>query len=192
MKIKLSRKTCAGMVAIMMVALLLAVGTIPSTAGASPWADARGRKGDMFGKGRHRTALGLWQNQQMVEHLELSQEQIQKLRDADFTSREKRLELKSRLEQLRLQMDKAFSAEGADRNTVRQLAQKSAGVKGQIFVLQIEDRLTLESILTSDQVRKLKRNAKHLKPGEPGIGMSSDAKGRLAARSDCWECRRIR
>ncbi len=175
MKIKPRQKTGKGMVVVLVVAVFLAVVIVPSLAGASQWPDARQIRGGMPGKGHHRSALGLWQNQQLVDQLGLSEEQVRRLRDADFASRENRLELKTRHDQLGLQMDKAFSHEASDHKAVRQLAQEMAGIKGQMFVQQIEDRLTLRTILTPDQIKKLERDRMHGKRRGIASRMRPDA-----------------
>ena len=90
--------------------LLIAVCFIPAIAGAFVPGDGRQDKG-IDRKGLHRSALGIWRNPQMVQKLELTPEQVKKVREADFTFREKQLPLKAQLESLRLQMEKAFSDE---------------------------------------------------------------------------------
>ena len=88
--------------------LLITVCFIPAIAGASSPGDGRQDKG--YDKKHHRQpALGIWRDPQMVQKLELTAEQVKQLRDADFTFRERRLGLKAQLDNLRLQMDKAFS-----------------------------------------------------------------------------------
>jgi Spy/CpxP family protein refolding chaperone len=53
-------------------------------------------------------------------------------------------------------MDKAFSGDSIDDKAVRQLAEKIAGVKGDLFVQDVESRLTIGKILSADQMDKLK------------------------------------
>lgn len=93
----------------------------------------------------------------MVQKLELTEEQVKKLKDADFASREKRLELKARLDRLHLEMDRAFSADSVDQEAVLQLAEKIADVRGNFFIQDIESRLVMGKILNADQTSKLKQ-----------------------------------
>lgn len=57
------------------------------------------------GEGPCRPAFGIWRDPQMIQKLELTDEQVKQLRDADFTFREKRLELKAQLDSFRLQIE---------------------------------------------------------------------------------------
>jgi Spy/CpxP family protein refolding chaperone len=191
MKIKLRQKTDTRIV-MLVVAVCLAIIIIPYAVGASPWSEEREKRGGMPDKGRHRQPLGFWQDQQAIEQLELTDEQVQQLQDADYTSREKHLEVKTRLDQLRLQMEKAFSSEARDKKAIRQLAKEMAGVDGQLFVQKIEDRLSLDSILTSDQIRKLERTRMYRKRGGRARGMRPDPHAEFAGRPGDCDCRRTK
>jgi len=50
----------------------------------------------------------------MVQELKLTDEQVKGLREADFAHREKRLQLKSKLDALHLELKKLFVAESVD------------------------------------------------------------------------------
>jgi len=150
MNSKLSKKFGTGV-----MVLLITVCFTPAIAGAFLSGDGKHEKGfDM--KDRHRPALGIWRNPQMVQKLELSVEQVKQLRDADFTFREKMLELKAQLDSLRLQMDKAFSDDIVDNTAVLSLAEKIAGLKGKMFIQKIEVRLEVGRLLSADQINKLR------------------------------------
>ncbi len=102
----------------------------------------------------------------MVQELGLTDEQVKGLREADFAHREKRLQLKSQLDGLHLQMEKLFSADPVDELDVLKLAQKISDLKGKLFVRKIESRLAVGKLLTADQLKKLKsfeyhHHAKH-------------------------------
>ena len=134
--------------------LLITVCFVPAMAGAFAQRD-RGKGFD--GKGPHRLPLGIWRNPQMVEKLQLTDQQVDQLRDLDFNHREKQLASKAELDSLRLQMDKAFTAKNVDKAAVRQAAEKVADVKGSIFVEKIDSRLAFEEILTAEQIDTLKQ-----------------------------------
>ena len=131
--------------------LLITVCFIPAIAGA----DGKHDKG-FNSKDRHRPALGIWRDPQMVQKLGRTAEQVNEVRDADFTFREKHLELKAQLDSLRLQLDKAFSDDVVDDTAVLSLAEKISGVKGKLFVQKIEARLAFGKVLNADQINKLK------------------------------------
>jgi Spy/CpxP family protein refolding chaperone len=91
----------------------------------------------------------------MVQELGLTDEQVKGLREADFAHREKRLQLKSKLDGLHLEMEKLFSADAVDEAKVLQVAQKISDLKGKLFVRKIESRLAVGKLLTADQLKKL-------------------------------------
>ena len=141
---------------IRVMVLLITICFVPAMAGA--FAQGSGERGKGFdGKGQHRSPLGIWRNPQMIEKLQLTDQQVNQLRDLDFAHREKQQVLKAQLDSLRLQMDKAFTDESVDKATVRQTAEKMADVKGSLFVEKIDSRLALEEVLTADQVDKLEQ-----------------------------------
>lgn len=161
-----AKKTIGAAVAI----LLITVCFSPGIAGAFPAGEAMGAKAD-GPDGHHRPPLGFWRNPQLVKDLGLTDEQVKQVREADFSYREKHLALRFQLDGLRLQMDKAFSADTVDKAAVRQLAAKIADTQGQMFVQDVEARLMLVEALNADQLDKLKKHERsrqrhHLKPGE--------------------------
>ena len=150
MNLKLSKKLVTG-VAVLLITLCF----IPATAGAFASEDGKHDKG-FDRKDRHRPALGIWRDPQMVQKLELTAEQVKQVRNVDFTFREKRLELKAQLDSLRLQMDKAFTEYVIDDTAVLSLAEKITDVKGKLFIQKIEARLAVGRLLNADQVNKMK------------------------------------
>jgi Spy/CpxP family protein refolding chaperone len=135
--------------------LLVAVFFIPAFAGAFTPGQCRSDKG--FGMKRHHVSpLGIWRNPKMVQELGLTDAQVKGLREADFAHREKRLQLKSKLDGLHLELEKLFSADPVNESDILQLAQKISDLKGKLFVQRIESRLTVGKLLTADQLKKLK------------------------------------
>jgi len=174
MNSRLSKKLGTGV-----VVLLISVCFIPAMAGALATGDGRQGKG-FDSKGHHRSALGIWRDPQMVQKLGLTAEQVKQVRDADFTFREKRLQLKAQLDSLRLQMDKAFSDDIVEDKAVLSLAEKISDVKGKMFIQKIEARLAVGKILNADQINKLKLYNMHpkkqgLKHGKKQISASRSA-----------------
>ncbi|MDJ0668967.1 MAG: periplasmic heavy metal sensor [Desulfobacterales bacterium] len=156
MNTKLRRTVDWSIMVLVLAVFFMAAGALPAMAGASA-KTAVWHKGPMERHKHHRPPLGIWQDPQMVQKLELTEAQIKKLRDADFTFREKRLELKAQLDRLDLQMAKAFSADTLDQKTVLELAQKISDVRGRLYTQKIESRLVMEKILNADQMSKLKQ-----------------------------------
>lgn len=139
------------------MAVLLAGAIVPSIAEAR-----RGNcnKGGGQGMGMNcgmkgSAAFGVWQNPQAVQDLGLSAEQVKKLKEAEFASREKQLPLMSELDSLRLKMDQAFAAEPVDEKAVLELTEKISAVKGKLAVQRAEDKLALGKILTPEQMNKM-------------------------------------
>lgn len=154
---KLVKKVGTGVMVLLVMACF-----IPVTAGAFAPGDGKHGKG-IDRHGHHRSALGIWRNPQIVQKLELTPEQVKKVRESDFTLREKQLPLKAQLESLRLKMEKAFSDDTVDDAAVLSLAEQISDVKGKMFVQGIESRLALKNILSADQIEKLKQYAQHQK-----------------------------
>ena len=164
MNLKLSKTFGTGV-----MVLLIMVCFIPAMAGAFTAGDGKHDKG-FDRKDRHRTALGIWRDPQMVQKLELTTEQVKQLREADFVFREKHLELKAQLDSFRLQMDKAFSDDIVDNTAVLALAEKISDVKGKMFIQKIETRLAVGKLLNADQIKKLKLYDMYPKKQRRGFG----------------------
>jgi Spy/CpxP family protein refolding chaperone len=141
------------------IATTLAILLVASTAMAFfPGGGKGGRMSGDFGrKGGQRSLLGIWQNTQAVEELGLSAEQVTRLKEADFASREKRLELSSRMDRLRLEMQKARATEPLDTKAVRKAAEKIADEMGAMFLHRTEAYLTAAGIFTPEQLEKVEQ-----------------------------------
>ena len=191
MKRMMKKKAGKGIVVVLVAAVFLVVGTVSSAIGAPPWSHERDQRGGSHRQRHQRTILGIWKDQQVVEQLGFTQEQVQQLRDAYYTAREKRLKMKSQLDQLRLEMDKALSSEVSDAKSVRQLAQKAADVEGKLYVQKIEERMEIKTILTAEQIQKLKLNTRYKRRGGGLRGEKrSYGKRHWADRSGFGDCNR--
>jgi Spy/CpxP family protein refolding chaperone len=160
MRTTLKKKAGKG-VMVMLAAVSLVIVGIGSASAGRQGVGHGWQQGDM-GRQQHRCALGIWQNPKMVKELELTDDQVAKLKDSYFTVKEKRLALQSQLDGYRLEMQKAFSAETPDESTVRQIAGKIADAKGDLFVQKVESRLMVAKILNAGQIEKLReRSMRH-------------------------------
>ena len=169
MNTQLGRTAGRNIMLFVLVFFFMAAGSLPAMADSSAKA-AVWQKGGMERHRHHRPPLGIWQDPQMAQKLELTEAQVKKLRDADFTFREKRLELKAQLDRLDLQMKKAFSADTVDQKTVLELAKKISDVRAGLFIQRIETRLTMREILNADQMSKLKQQRWQEKKCDPQTG----------------------
>jgi Spy/CpxP family protein refolding chaperone len=175
MSSKLRKKIGTGAMVLLITACL-----IPATAGA--FASGNGGKAKGFdGRGQQRFALGIWRSPQMVQHLNLTDPQIEQIRDVDFTFREKGLVLKAQLDSLRLQMDRAFSENSNDDSAILKMAQQISDLRGKLFVQGVESRLAVGKLLNADQIKKLKLYDMHPKKRGFKKGHKHDSKRRSAA-----------
>jgi hypothetical protein len=154
------------------VVLLFLVIIIPAVAGAFSPGDGSPLMPPYPGRGMQPHPMqppAFWRNPKVIEELKITEEQILKLKEADFAFREKKLELKAPLDNLHLQMEKAFSAEPVNKSIVIGLAQKMADLHGKLFIQDTEFKLTLEGLLTTDQLKKLKSDFPLCLPVDAGI-----------------------
>lgn len=134
--------------------LLVTLFLFPAVAGAHRHGDGPPDRGtDMRHHGSYHS--GIWRNVAAVDTLGLSDQQLQQLKEADFSHREKRLALQAQLETLRLKMDKGFGADRPDEEALLLIASQIADLQGQVFILKIESRLAMERVLTVEQRKKL-------------------------------------
>ncbi len=143
-----------------LMAALISAALVPAAEACRGGRGGRGGKNigmncDMKG-GRGGAAFGIWQNPQVVQDLGLSADQVKKLKEAEFASREKQLPLMNELDGLRLKMDQAFAAEPVNEKAVLELTEKISAVKGKLAVQRAEDKLALGKILTPEQMGKMK------------------------------------
>lgn len=142
------------------MAVLLAAALVPTVAEACR--GGRGGRGGGQGMGMNcgmkggGAAFGIWQNPQAVQDLGLSAEQVKKLKEAEFASREKQLPLFNELDTLRLKMDQAFAAEPVDEKAVMELTEKISAVKAKMAAQRTEERLAMSKILSPEQMGKMK------------------------------------
>ncbi len=117
---------------------------------ASPPADGRHK----FQKPPPRRPL--WQNQRLIDLLDLSTEQVSELREHEFLSRAEMIEIRAEVEQAQLQLDIAFSAETFNAEDVREAARALSEVHACQLMHEIDNRIWLHTQLTSEQMRMFK------------------------------------
>ena len=174
-----ARATGRSILVLLLAGIFMTAGAVPATAGPSAKA-AVWQKGAMEKHRPHRPPLGIWRDPEMIRKLELTEAQINKLREVDFTSREKRLELKAQRDRLELQMEKAFSEDTVEQKTVLKLAEKISAVRGDLFLQRIESRLAVGKILSADQMKKLIQHRWQKKKCDSKTGSKSRARNHSA------------
>ena len=107
------------------LAIVLLIGIFLAPALASAGHGRHGKGGEGYGMGMGRgggpwSVLSIWQKPDAVEELGLTGEQVARLKEADFASRERALDIRSRMEILELEMEKALSADVLNETQVRE------------------------------------------------------------------------
>ncbi|MFH2066450.1 MAG: Spy/CpxP family protein refolding chaperone [Pseudomonadota bacterium] len=153
---------------ILITMLVAVMFLIPGMAGAF---GGKNHHGKGYGMGNNPDAeCGIWRNRMLVQELGLNDEQVNKLKDMEYAHQEKQLALRSRIDSLQLQMDKALSSEAVEDGTVRDLAKKISNLRGEKYVNRVESNLSARKILTSDQIKKLDQYRMHHQGKGPGKG----------------------
>jgi len=155
MKTRLNKKIATAVLAGLLTVSFLPMSSYACRKGGGGQGSGSGcamKGGQKWNKGG---SLGIWRNTQLVQTLGLNDEQVHKLKEADFTAREKQQTLRAEMNSLHLKMDHAFSADKIDEEGIRNLSKKIAATKGQMIEQRVENRLTLNKILTPEQLTKL-------------------------------------
>lgn len=140
---------------ISIIILLFTLSSSPAISGMFPPGDGRPDT-EFQHRNPPRPPLGIWRNPHITQKLKLTEVQIKQLRDTDFSFREKRQDLKARLNRFHLQMEKAFSDEIVVPGTVLKFAQNISELNAKLFIQEIESFLAIGEILTADQIKVLK------------------------------------
>jgi len=134
--------------------IVIAAFSIPAAAGQYE----KGRNGSNWDLGQKRHHMGysrLWKDPDVVKEMGLSDEQVEKIKQADFSFREKHIKQKAELEQHRFELEKAFSNEPVEKAAVLKSAEKISDIRGKMFISKTEYRFDVKSLLTPDQNKKL-------------------------------------
>jgi len=168
------------------VAIFLLVGIffVPAIASAFRHGDGKSERGmGMNMQTMQWTPFHVWNNPETVEELGLSDEQVGKLKEADFSMKENHLELRAQLNRLNLEMEKAFSEKTINDAQVLELANKMNEIRNQLFMDRVESRLKMTKILTAEQLEKLET----LQPGPYGDGRKFGKCDRKAKGNGNWK-----
>ncbi len=136
--------------------LLIGIFLIPAMASAFRQGPGKPERGiGMPMKTMQWSSFKIWNNPKLVEDLGLSDDQISKLKDADFAMKEKHIELRSQLNRLSLDMERAFAEQVVNDSEVLELANKMSEIRNQLFMDRVETGLKMKKILTDEQFEKL-------------------------------------
>lgn len=142
----------------MMLAIFLLIGffLIPSIASAYRQGPGKAERGmGMHMDGMYWASFHVWSDPKTIEELGLSDEQVAQLKEADFAMKENHLELRSQLDQVSLEMEKAFSEKPVNDAMVIELANKMSEIRSKLFLDRVESRLKMTKILSEEQLEKL-------------------------------------
>ena len=164
--------------------LLIGIFFVPAIASAFRHGDGKSERGmGMHMQGMQWTPFHVWNNPKIVEDLGLSDEQVGKLKDADFTLKENHLELRAQIDQLNLEMEKAFSEKPINDSQVLELANKMNEIRSRLFIDRVDSRLKMTKILTEEQLEKLEA----LQAGPYGDGRKFGKCDRKAKGNGNWK-----
>lgn len=132
-----------------------------------------GRGGQGFGpgqKGMGGPMMRFWENDQAVEKLGLTDEQIQTLSALDDDFREEQIDLKADVQKAHLQLKQAFGNAGTSERDIRAIAQTVSDLQEKMFMTHIENRIKIRQVLTAEQKEKLDSVCPMGGPGNRGQG----------------------
>jgi Spy/CpxP family protein refolding chaperone len=139
------------------ILLLIGIFFLPSIASAFRQGYGKSEKGmgRMHMRAMQWPSFHIWNNPEIVEKLDLSDEQINELKEADFSMKENHLEFRSQLHELNLEMEKAYLEKPVDEPKVLKIANKMSEIRNDMFMDRIESRLKMTNILTDEQFEQL-------------------------------------
>ncbi|MDF1543544.1 MAG: hypothetical protein P1R58_00415 [bacterium] len=110
----------------------------------------------------------------MAEELELSDQQIDKMKQSMEEFQMERIDREAELKKARLQLRMLMNDPDASEVTVMKTIENVSGLRGEMQKMQYQHRKSIESILTAEQLDKLKER----KPNPPGDGTGRSFKQR--------------
>jgi Spy/CpxP family protein refolding chaperone len=126
-------------------------------------------RGDRFGKA-HRPGNIL----RHAEALELTDQQIDKIKSMQLSNQEAMIDLRADLKKLELRLRSEMHSDSPDKNSVMSINAEIAKLKGQISEMRLSHFFELREILTADQVKKfgeLKFEDRPMSQGKGAHGM---------------------
>ena len=165
MKNKFRNRLITGLMLILASAFIIPVSATAFQYGGEKHFKASHKRMNRFG-----LCLNIWRNPQIIKDLNLSNEQVEKIKRADFNMKEQNLTLRTKMDQLRLKMDRAYANDRTNDEKIMAIAKKIAKTREQNYLLSIESRLKLKKILTPEQIKKLESYIMTRRIGHMGRG----------------------
>ncbi|MFO8085242.1 MAG: Spy/CpxP family protein refolding chaperone [Desulfobacterales bacterium] len=138
------------------ILLIIGIFIVPGFAMANRQGPGKWEKGMGMKMGAiERNPFWIWKDSEMAEKFALTDEQIKKLKDADFEAKKNFIEMRSQMDSLSLEMEKAFAQDSVNDSEVLELGKKMSDIRSQMFMNRIESGLQLKKILTDEQFKKL-------------------------------------
>ncbi|MFH1700961.1 MAG: hypothetical protein ABIE07_10270 [Candidatus Zixiibacteriota bacterium] len=125
-------------------------------------------QGERFEKGHHPGNI-----LRHAEALELTDQQIDKIKSMQLSNQEAMIDLRADLKKLELRLRSEMHSDSPDKNSMLSLNSEITKLKGQISEMRLRHRFELHDILTEDQIKKLDE----LKLEHPPKGMGQGGHG---------------
>lgn len=100
----------------------------------------------------------IWTDHQQIEELGLTEEQVAALKESDFTLRERQIDMYTQVAKAELELQRVMSDRPLDTEKAKKAAKKLADLKGRMFLLEVEHRLSIHTVLTPEQIEKLEKS----------------------------------
>jgi Spy/CpxP family protein refolding chaperone len=120
--------------------------------------------------------MGMCCNLLHCKDLNLTKEQIQKIKDINFVHRSAMIDMKAALEKAQLRMREQMSADSPDKAKALAAAREINTVKGQMAEARINHIFSLKGVLTAEQLEKVKACRAGGMCGQGPMGMGQGAK----------------
>lgn len=167
-----------GLIVLLVLASSQLVGAGQYRQGADEYSGSQGRGGPGHGhQGGSPPMAKFWMDSEIVQKINLTPEQIEKLETLEYEHRQNRITLKTELEKAHLELDRAFNANPLDVGQARKAGEVVAEMKGRMFMHSVDHHLTMRQVLTTDQWGQLDE-LRPFGPGKERRGMKRGYKNR--------------
>ena len=115
-----------------------------------------GRDGSRLGMPRHQW----WQNEKIVNELDLSEDQISKINKISQANRRQLIKLRSEIQLVTLDLEAVMDAKDFDLKKAKAIVDKIDKIRSQMGQQKMNGLLEIRNVLTQDQYLKLKLKGK--------------------------------
>ncbi len=114
--------------------------------------------------------------QKIVEELNLTSQQQEKIKEIQALNQEKRKQIREELNQERKKLKGILADGNSNRQAAQEIADKIKKLMGELIDLRIEMVFSLKEILTPEQFKQMHQNKEEFRPKHK-LGASSDVSG---------------